>query len=71
MFNGKKVIDVHGHMTTPPAFRGAIANWVSQNTGPGSHHQHWEGGQAPHRHYLEGRGSGPFGEVAHQPTHGE
>jgi len=37
MFNGKKVIDVHGHMTTPPAFRGAIANWVSQNTGPSNH----------------------------------
>lgn len=37
MFDGKKVIDVHGHMTTPPAFRGTIANWVSQNTGPSNH----------------------------------
>jgi predicted TIM-barrel fold metal-dependent hydrolase len=37
MFEGKKVIDVHGHMTTPPAFRGTIANWVSQNTGPSNH----------------------------------
>jgi predicted TIM-barrel fold metal-dependent hydrolase len=37
MFNGKKVIDVHGHMTTPPSFRGTIANWVSQNTGPSNH----------------------------------
>jgi predicted TIM-barrel fold metal-dependent hydrolase len=24
-------------MTTPPGFRGAIANWVSQNTGPSNH----------------------------------
>ncbi len=39
MYGGKKVIDVHGHMTTPPAFRGAIANWVSQNTGPSNHGQ--------------------------------
>ncbi len=37
MYGGKKVIDVHGHMSTPPAFRGAIANWVSQNTGPSNH----------------------------------
>ena len=37
MFEGKKVVDVHGHMTTPPAFRGTIANWVSQNTGPSNH----------------------------------
>ncbi len=41
MYGGKKVIDVHGHMTTPPAFRGMIANWVSQNTGPSNH------GEAP------------------------
>ena len=34
MFDGKKVIDVHGHMTTPTSFRGFIANWVSQNTAP-------------------------------------
>lgn len=34
MFEGKKVIDVHGHMTTPPEFRGALANMVSQNTAP-------------------------------------
>jgi predicted TIM-barrel fold metal-dependent hydrolase len=37
MYESKKVIDVHGHMTTPPGFRGAIANWVSQNTGPSNH----------------------------------
>ncbi|MDA0799877.1 MAG: amidohydrolase family protein [Chloroflexi bacterium] len=37
MFGENKVIDVHGHMTTPPGFRGAIANWVSQNTGPSNH----------------------------------
>ena len=34
MFDGKKVIDVHGHMTTPVQFRGALANMVSQNTPP-------------------------------------
>jgi predicted TIM-barrel fold metal-dependent hydrolase len=34
MFEGKKVIDVHGHMTTPAEFRGAVANMVSQNTAP-------------------------------------
>ena len=34
MFDGKKVIDVHGHMTTPVQFRGALANMVSQNTVP-------------------------------------
>ena len=37
MYGNRKVIDVHGHMSTPPAFRGAIANWVSQNTGPSNH----------------------------------
>ncbi|MQF86998.1 MAG: amidohydrolase [SAR202 cluster bacterium] len=37
MFDGMKVIDCHGHMTTPPGFRAAIANWVSQNTGPSNH----------------------------------
>ena len=34
MFEGKKVIDVHGHMTTPPTFRAAVAGMVSQNTPP-------------------------------------
>ena len=34
MFEGKKVVDVHGHMSTPPGFRGALANMVSQNTAP-------------------------------------
>jgi predicted TIM-barrel fold metal-dependent hydrolase len=32
MFNGEKVLDVHGHMTTPPEFRAFAANIVSQNT---------------------------------------
>ena len=32
MFNGTKVIDVHGHMTTPAEFRGYAANIVAQNT---------------------------------------
>lgn len=32
MFNGEKVLDVHGHMTTPPEFRAHAANLVSQNT---------------------------------------
>jgi len=32
MYNGHKVIDVHGHMTTPPQFRAFVANVVSQNT---------------------------------------
>ncbi len=34
MFEGKKVIDVHGHMSTPPDFRAAVAGMVSQNTPP-------------------------------------
>lgn len=32
MFDGTKVIDVHGHMSTPPEFRGTVANMVSQNS---------------------------------------
>ncbi len=32
MHNGYKVLDVHGHMSTPPEFRGHVANMVSQNT---------------------------------------
>lgn len=32
MHNGQKVIDVHGHMTTPPHFRQFAANLVSQNS---------------------------------------
>lgn len=35
MHNGQKVIDVHGHMTTPPQFRNHVAQIVSQNT-PGA-----------------------------------
>ena len=34
MFEGKKVIDVHGHMSSPPEFRGTVANMVSQNSAP-------------------------------------
>ena len=32
MLNGIKVIDVHGHMSTPPEFRGHIAQNVALNT---------------------------------------
>jgi len=32
MHNGQKVVDVHGHMTTPPQFRGHLAGMVAQNT---------------------------------------
>lgn len=32
MFQGQKVVDVHGHMTTPPQFRLYVANLVSQNS---------------------------------------
>ena len=32
MFNGTKVIDVHGHMSTPPEFRAHIAANVNLNT---------------------------------------
>ncbi len=32
MYNGIKVIDVHGHMSTPPEFRAHIANNVALNT---------------------------------------
>ncbi len=32
MHNGYKVVDVHGHMTTPPQFRGHLAGMVAQNT---------------------------------------
>jgi predicted TIM-barrel fold metal-dependent hydrolase len=32
MHNGQKVLDVHGHMTTPPHFRQHAANLVSQNS---------------------------------------
>ncbi|MEK9659204.1 MAG: amidohydrolase family protein [Chloroflexota bacterium] len=34
MYEGKKVIDVHGHMSTPAEFRGTVANMVSQNYPP-------------------------------------
>jgi predicted TIM-barrel fold metal-dependent hydrolase len=32
MHNGQKVVDVHGHMTTPPQFRQFLAETVAQNT---------------------------------------
>lgn len=32
MYNGQKVVDVHGHMTTPPQFRQFLAETVAQNT---------------------------------------
>ena len=32
MWDGIKVIDVHGHMSTPPDFRGHIAGNVALNT---------------------------------------
>ncbi len=32
MYNGYKVVDVHGHMTTPAGFRQFLAEIVSQNT---------------------------------------
>jgi predicted TIM-barrel fold metal-dependent hydrolase len=32
MYQGQKVVDVHGHMTTPPQFRNYVANLVSQNS---------------------------------------
>ena len=32
MYQGQKVVDVHGHMTTPPLFRNYVANLVSQNS---------------------------------------
>ena len=32
MYNGQKVVDVHGHMTTPAPFRQFLAETVSQNT---------------------------------------
>lgn len=32
MYNGQQVIDVHGHMSTPPQFRAFVANMISQNT---------------------------------------
>jgi predicted TIM-barrel fold metal-dependent hydrolase len=32
MYNGYKVVDVHGHMTTPAVFRQFLAETVSQNT---------------------------------------
>src|ERR1044071_8788627 len=32
MYNGYKVVDVHGHMTTPAPFRQFLAETVSQNT---------------------------------------
>ena len=32
MHNGNKVVDVHGHMTTPAVFRQFLAETVSQNT---------------------------------------
>ena len=32
MYNGYKVVDVHGHMTTPAPFRQFLAETVAQNT---------------------------------------
>ncbi len=32
MHNGQKVVDVHGHMTTPAPFRQFLAETVAQNT---------------------------------------
>ena len=32
MFQNHKVIDVHGHMSTPPHFRGHLGGMVSLNT---------------------------------------
>ena len=32
MHNGNKVVDVHGHMTTPAPFRQFLAETVAQNT---------------------------------------
>jgi predicted TIM-barrel fold metal-dependent hydrolase len=32
MYNGQKVVDVHGHMTTPAPFRQFLAETVAQNT---------------------------------------
>ena len=32
MFQGQKVIDVHGHMTTPAHFRGHLGATISLNT---------------------------------------
>ena len=32
MYNGQKVVDVHGHITTPAPFRQFLAETVSQNT---------------------------------------
>src|SRR5438552_1650056 len=32
MHNGYKVLDIHGHMSTPPDFRGHVANMVALNT---------------------------------------
>src|SRR5262245_59725505 len=36
MYNGKKVIDVHGHMSTPPHFRAYAMNMVALRT-PAEH----------------------------------
>lgn len=35
MYQGHKVVDVHGHMSTPPHFRAFVANLVAQNTAGG------------------------------------
>ena len=32
MFQGHKIIDVHGHMSTPPHFRGHLGGMISLNT---------------------------------------
>lgn len=32
MYNGKKVIDIHGHHSTPPGFRGAAYNLIALRT---------------------------------------
>ena len=32
MYQGLKVVDVHGHMSTPPHFRGFLAGMISLNT---------------------------------------
>ncbi len=38
MFNGRPVIDVHGHMSTPPHFRPYAYNLVSLRTADGTLH---------------------------------
>ena len=35
MYNGQKVIDVHGHMSTPPHFRAYAYNLIALRSGGG------------------------------------